>query len=683
MQKNSWYKAWVLIAALCCLEPAMAMAQSHSFLFDLKGPAAKGEYYFIAGDYKLAIPYLEQALLSEKGYQQISYMEKLACAYVNTGRTEEAAELLEKIADIQALKNEQQLWYANGLMAAGRLEEGRLAMVKYLRMEGKNAAITSLLGESTIKALFLDSIRYSVRPVSINTESSEYSPYVVHNGLIYVATRERSGLIKRHFTADKSNGHDLYFASITKEGDVTKPVLLSSTVNTPMPEGPAAIFNSGKQMFFTRSTAKGDMKLYEGRAAFNLRSWVNIEPLRLPLNGAVGHPAVTGDGKVLYFVSDMAGGYGGTDIYRIERTPDGWGEARNLGPLINTAGNEMFPNIDSSGKLYFASNGHYGLGGLDIFEAILAEDKAVAVRNLGAPVNSEGDDFGLSLHESGNWGYFSSNRAGGAGDDDIYRLDVHIIKLKGAVYDKTNGKPIAGARLKLKQGAKVLEEAVSDEQGTYGFKVYPGQEYTLYFEAAEYREASELISTQDGPRYGIKKWETGLDRKIKMFVLGTIKNGRQREAEGARLLVIDQTNARITDTVYADHRGNYELELDTESRYTFWVDCESEGAVLGFSTPEKGKASLSYYENIRLQPARHYKVNGRLKSAERGSRVLSLTNRLTQVQEYLFTDEDGNFSFDAYSLADYELCLPQGDNPVTLLIAGPWHRAERMVELAY
>lgn len=681
MQKISWYKHWVLTGILCCL--GSAMAQSHSFLFDLKGPAAKGEYYFIAGDYKTAIPYLRHALQNEKGYEQTAYMEKLACAYVNTGQATEAAELLNKIAERKELESEQQLWFANALMAAGRLEEGRLAMVKYLRMEGKNAAITSLLGESTINTLFRDSVRYSVRPVSINTETSEYSPYVVQDGILFVADRGGSGIVKRHFTADNSSGHNLYYAAIAKDGDIRKPVSLSSTVNTTMPEGPAAVYNSGKQMVFTRSNTKGDMQLFEGRTAFNLSSWVRIEPLRLPVKGAVGHPAVSGDGRVLYFVSDMPGGYGGTDIYRIERTPDGWGEARNLGPAINTAGNEMFPNLDSAGKLYFASNGHYGLGGLDIYEAGLKDDEVVAVRNLGAPVNSEGDDFGLSLHESGNWGYFSSNRSGGAGEDDIYRLDVHIIKLAGRVYDKINGKPIAAARLKLKQGEQLLAEATSDQQGHYTFNVYPGQQYTLQLQAAEFREETELISTKQGPRYGLKKWETGLDRKVKMFVLGTIKNSRQREAEGARLLVIDQTNARITDTVYADHRGNYELELDTKSQYTFWADCETEGAVLDFSTPEKGKASLSYYENIRLQPTRHYKVNGRLKAAEYGIRVLSLTNRLTQVQEFLFTDEAGNFSFNAHSLADYELCLLEGDRPVSVMIRGPWHKAVRTVELAY
>lgn len=683
MQKNSWYRCWLLTGVLCYLLPLMAGAQGQSFLFDLKGGAAKGEYYFIAGNYKAAIPHLQQAVAGEKGERQLGYMEKLACAYVYTGYADEALKLLGKIREQKELEGEQQLWYANALMATGRMEEGRLAMVKYLRMEGRNADITPLLGETTISSLFRDSIRYTVRPVSINTEASEYSPYVVQDGVLFAGAGKGSGLVKRHFTADNSNGHDLYYAPVAKNGDLRKPVLLSGTVNTPMPEGPATTFNSGRQIIFTRATAKGDMELFSGKMAFNLASWVSIEPLQLPVKGAVGHPAVSEDGNILFFVSDMPGGYGGTDIYRIEKTADGWGEARNLGPGVNTAGNEMFPSLHASGKLYFASNGHYGLGGLDIFEASMEKDSVVAVRNLGAPVNSEGDDFGLSLHESDSWGYFSSNRTGGAGEDDIYRLDVHIIELEGQVLDKTNGKPVAGARLKLQQEDKVLAEAISDKQGKYSFRLYPGQQYSLHLQAADFRDAQELISTREGSRYGVKKWETSLDRKVKMFVLGTIKNRFKREVEGARMMVIDQTNRKITDTVYADHRGNYELELDTKSQYTFWVDCETEGAVLGFSTPEKGKASLSYYENIRLQATNRYKVNGKLQTAESGIKVLSLTNHLTQVQEYLFTDEEGHFSFEAYSLADYELCLQHQDKSVSLMIRGPWAKAERIVELKY
>lgn len=680
--KISWYKSWrLLLLFICCISPVLLSAQNHSFLFDLKGPAAKGVSYFSARDYKAAIPYLELALHSSKYHHDISLREKLSEAYVHTGRWQEAAGLLEEIAGKKTLTKTQQLWYANALMAAGCVDEGRQARLNYIGMDVKDGSAALLAAEVDNAAFFRDSIRYSVQPVNINTKDSEYSPLVVGQGLMFVSDKARSGFVKRRFMADESQGHNLYYGRINEQGVIGRGALLSATVNTAMPEGPAAVYYSGKKIIFTRSTPRGDMQLFEGRTTFNPRSWVNIEPLQLPVTGSVAHPAVRDDGQLLYFVSDMPGGYGGTDIYRIEKTDSGWAEPQNLGPLVNTAGNEMFPVLHKDGSLFFASDGHYGLGGLDIYEASLENDRIVKVRNMGVPVNSSADDFSLSMHDSGHWGFFSSNRAGGAGKDDIYRLDVHILTLKGIAFDKTNRKRVAGARVNLLQEDKLLAQALTDENGNYAFELYPGQQYTLQMEAEEYRPEEQQLSTLQGPRYGAIQWETGLDRKVKMFVLGTIMNRAKQPADAARLLVIDQTNRKVIDTVYADHNGDYELELDTKSTYAFLADCEGEGAVSGFSTPEKGKASLSYYENIRMQPAKNYQVNGQVKSAKKGPRVLSLMNLLTLEQQYLFTDEEGNFTFEAYSLADYELCLPEGDAPAAIILTAPWHKPGRKVVL--
>ncbi len=659
-------------------------AQTRSFLFDIRSAAYKGIRLYEEGNYGAAIPLLEQAVKQPKKQQNQLICLSLAHAYAITGSAGKAAEWYSLLKDSGfELQNEHLLLYANALMANGKPEEGRQEMMACLAAAGLENMERELRGLETA-AFYRDSVRYSVSPVSVNTEAAEFSPVVVPYGILFVSERPEARLVHHRFAADESSGLDIFYGRITDGGDIRQMIRLNKTVNSSLPEGPVAIFNNGKKLVYTRSLKGGRMQLYQAKSIFNYTTWFEEEAVVLPVKGSVGHPAVADHGQVLYFISDMPGGFGGTDIYRIERTKKGWTKPQNLGPKVNTAGNEMFPVLNGADKLHFASNGHMGLGGLDIYEASLAGDSVVMVRNMGAPVNSAGDDFGLSLHGSGTWGYFSSNRAGGAGSDDIYRLDVHVVTLAGRVYDKTNSKNVNNARVGLYQDDVLLQEAVTDKSGSYSFRLYPGQEYELRYLAEEFREFKEVVSTRQGPRYGTRKWETGLDRKVKMYVLGTIKNGAKERAADAEMIIIDQSVGR-TDTVVADKKGNYEMELDAISRYTFVTACDEEAAVTEFSTPERGKASLSYYVNIELQPATSYKIRGlvRGRSGEKGPFVISRYNKLTQEHDYVFTDEQGQFTFVAHSTAGYELCLMHEKGAAPVSLTSGWSQPERTVLLSW
>ncbi|WP_017730418.1 PD40 domain-containing protein [Nafulsella turpanensis] len=663
------------------IQLSFAQAQTRSFLFDIKGPAAKGRILFKEENYKEAIPYLEQALQTGRKSADLDLQRKLAFAYAQAGSAKAAAELYTRIVGAGvALENEHLMLYANALMASGKIEEGKRVLARYLKDEGVVERIRILETKLSEESLYRDTIRYSIRPVSINTKGAEFSPYVLDHGVIFVSDKPRAGLIKQHFTADDSYGLDLVYGRITDGGDISDLTRLSSTVNTAMPEGPGVVYNKGRKLLFTRSGEKHQMQLYEATTTFNPTSWVKVKPLNLKVASAVGHPAVADNGRVIYFVSDMPGGFGGTDIYRVEKQGNDWTPPQNLGPLINTSGNEMFPTLLGDDKLYFSSNGRFGLGGLDIYEALLAGDSVIHLRNMGVPFNSAGDDFGLSFHHSGNWGYFSSSRKGGAGEDDIYRVDVHVITLAGRVYDAVNEKGIEGTRISLWQNRQLIDETMSDQRGEYAFRLYPGEEYELVYEREEYRAHQETLSTVHGPRYGIRSQSTGLERKVKMFVLGTIRKSNKERAAGAHMLVVEQLGEGI-DTVYADERGNYDLELDVKSKYTFLVSCEEEMSLSDFSTPEIGKASLSYYENLNLLPVRPYRVEGQVNSNRKGSFVISLFNSLTLSQEYLLTDEEGTFSFEAHPLADYEICLMDAPSTASVYLKGGWHKAVRNVRL--
>lgn len=658
--------------------------QSRSFLFEIRSPAYKGSLLFDEGDYAASIPLLEQALSAGKYKDNPQLREKLAHAYSITGKPASGAQIYRDLLEGGTeLDRKQALQYANGLMAGGQLEEGRRVLVHYLTVTGQEG-MAKEVREMPVADLFRDSIRYSVAPASVNTIAAEFSPVLTSSGVIFVSDRAKAGIVKSHFSADESFGLDLFYGKLSKEGDILQVTRLSGSVNSEMPEGPAVVANREKSLYFTRSGAGGDMRLYQASAILSLSSWGSIKPLEIPFSGSAAHPAVSPDGKVIYFVSDMAGGYGGSDIYKTEKTETGWLAPVNLGPRINTAGNEMFPVLAGENRLLFSSNGHMGLGGLDIYEVTLSADTIVAVRNFGAPVNSSADDFGLSVHECGEWGFFSSNRAGGAGKDDIYKLKIHQVTLAGKLTDNTNNQGISDALVQLFQDNVLLQEVSTDMQGNYQFKLYPGQEYELNFLAADYRRGQERVSTRQGQRTGVKELERGLERKVKMFVLGTIHNSNRTKAPGATVYAIDQATGK-KDSVQADHKGNYEIELDVMSRYTFLTICDQEASISEFSTPEKGKASVSYYENMKLSPFNVYQVQGSVKipSGKKGPVVISRFNEVSRKSDLLITDETGSFSFEASAQESYELCVLNGEGGSPVYLSSGWNKPVRKTELSW
>lgn len=242
---------------------------------------------------------------------------------------------------------------------------------------------------------------------------------------------------------------------------LTESDRMSGAINSKYHEGPVAFFKDGRRVIFTRNNMKGGspkksddgvikLKMYSAEAKKD--AWANIT--ELPFNSdqySTGHPALSADERLLFFVSDMPGGFGGTDLYVSRYEGSGWGAPINLGDKINTAGNEMFPFIDELGNLYFSSDGHPGLGDLDIFyvrmEGTTPKGK---VTNLGMPLNSSKDDFGIITDGQRKSGYFSSNRKEGGDDDDIYKFDRECeagCDLLIAVYDADTKMPLDRSRI--------------------------------------------------------------------------------------------------------------------------------------------------------------------------------------------------------------------------------------------
>ncbi len=263
----------------------------------------------------------------------------------------------------------------------------------------------------------------------INTANLEFSPAFYLNGIVYASSRLTQG--ERDKKIDETY-FELYYADLDGNNEPLAPREFSIELNSPLHEGPVTFDRKGQKMYFTRNNLNRGirqadeegvtrLKIYEATKGKN--DWKDIAECSFNSDEySTCHPTLSSDGQVLYFSSNMEGGFGGMDLYRVKRVGDEWSTPENLGSEVNTEGNEVFPFIHSSGHLFFASNGYQGAGGLDLYMIALNQGKKVI--NLGEAFNSPEDDLGFILNPEGTRGFFSSNREGGSGKDDIYRFQV-------------------------------------------------------------------------------------------------------------------------------------------------------------------------------------------------------------------------------------------------------------------
>nr|WP_240961917.1 OmpA family protein [Nonlabens sp. Ci31] len=298
---------------------------------------------------------------------------------------------------------------------------------------------------------------FTTKSHKFNTEASDFSALQVGNKLYFSSARNEN---RGKYGWNEEPYLDIYEATIDDAGVVGKPELVNGEVNTKYHEGTLDITPDGKYMFFTRvdyykgdydKAVDGESKLTIYRALNAGGEWRDVATTSLESKEyGVGHPSITKDGKAIYFASEAPGGQGGTDIYKADLKDGIISNPVNLGPSVNTAGDDSFPYIADDNTLYFSSNGHLGLGGLDVFKY-----KDGKVTNMGSPVNSSLDDFGFSYLEATGKGYVSSNRKGGQGGDDVYgieRIEICEVAVSVKAVDAETGMPIPGAIVSLQDG---------------------------------------------------------------------------------------------------------------------------------------------------------------------------------------------------------------------------------------
>ncbi len=267
---------------------------------------------------------------------------------------------------------------------------------------------------------------YNVYPLKrLNSEYSDITAVPFDNGIVFSSNRE-DVLLKRKSEESNDPFYNLFFAKTDSMGNVKSISSFSQSINSSQHEN-APFFNSDYSIvYYTANHLDKDnvlrLKLYS--AEYKKNSWKNIQGFFLNDSCySFAHPSIDRNNKMFFFASDLAGGYGGTDIYVCFNIKGKWSDPVNLGPVINTPGNELYPFYHESGMLYFSSNAHQGLGGYDIFEASQKNGEWISIANMKMPINSSSDDFGIYLDETKEQGYFSSNRPEGSGTEDIYRIE--------------------------------------------------------------------------------------------------------------------------------------------------------------------------------------------------------------------------------------------------------------------
>lgn len=426
-----------------------------------------------------------------------------------------AEQHLAALIELGKEDEEDLLNYAYVLKTNKKYDAAVVVYEKYLQ-KNPDPVLNGYTDVDWANRIVRDSARYEIKTTAINSPQSDFAPAFWKDGKVVFSSARKQGRGKRNIYNWTDQSYlNLFVADIAPDSTLNNPDVFDNKANSRYHEGTVALDKGQEIIYFTRNNylkgkkeddgSKLNLGIFYASTADEKMGKVKPFPFNDP-RYSVGHPVISPDGKKMYFVSDMPGGQGGTDIYVSERNLDFWGEPQNLGPKVNTAGNEMFPFMDEKGTFYFASDWHPGLGGLDLFYTKLDSDD-YPVLNFGYPVNSSGDDFGLIAYENGRHGYFSSDRPGGVGDDDIYEFIIHpatSIIICGRIVDAASLEGVPEATLMLKGGddGNMLEVlGTTDLDGLYTVEVPIEDAYKLVGMKDGYFQNEIEVFSSDKSRY--------------------------------------------------------------------------------------------------------------------------------------------------------------------------------------
>ncbi len=510
-----------------------------------------------------------------KQYEQISnktpeVYQKLATSYRLTNNTIKSEEYYALLSNSRKITAQDVYFYSATLQSNNKFDEAREQMKIFNSLQKKDGRAKKYLNNfGSLSSLQNDEGRFIIKNLKLNTKNDDFSAVYYKNTVVFASTNMAFQPIQREWTWNHLPFLNIYTADLDSAYELVNVKYFDKKLNKKYHEGPASFAKNGKFMAYTRNNyeevASDDIvRLKIFFREMKDSSW--LEPVGFHLNSSeysVGQPALTADGNTMYFVSDIEGGFGETDIYYVVRDTSGnWSKPINMGDKINTEGKEMFPFIHKNGMLFFSSDGHLTLGGLDIFYTQLNNNIPNDIINLAYPVNDHKDDFGFVISDDLLSGFFSSNRDGGKGNDDLYSF--RMLKpfgkiLKGITIDDS-GNILANTQVILFDFEKnPIDTVLTNNEGKFSFIIYEDNDYNLTGEKDKYINAEKSVSSK-----GTEKeiyTELILPQKSNISVVWVVTDSITRNPIPNASLAINNIISEEQYNLITDENGKVKIEL--------------------------------------------------------------------------------------------------------------------------
>ncbi len=550
-------------------------------LADADAALARGEYFDAQ---KLYRKIYNKATKKEERPLRGEIAFKMGECYTKLNMAPRAAASYQNAIRYQYPDSMAYLYLARALQADSKYAPAIEAYSKFLEYSPDNQlAKEGMKGcRMAIAAKDKPKTRYIVKNMkAFNSRRADFAPMYLDKNfdqLFFTTTNEKATGEKHSEITGMKKG-DIWVSRKNERGEWQKPEPVEGELNPDADEGIVSFSPDGQTMYLTKArrseTANTSVEIYTSRRSDATWSAPQKFEITADTISAVGHPSVSPDGRYLYFTSDMPGGYGGLDIWRINLN-DRVGSLENMGPQINTSGNESFPYSRADSLLYFASDGHPGYGGLDLFRARLnSTGDYWSIENMGQPMNSQGDDFGITFGE-GESGFFSSNRGDGRGYDHIYSFSLPEIKvtISGWVLDKDE-EPVPNAIIRIVGDDGSNQKEVARDDGSFRFNLERGVKYVMLAGAPGYlnqKQEFESDTAEEDADYGVDFVLAANDKPQIVenifydFDKATLRPESKEALDEMAQMLRDNPHVTIEMGAHTDRKGSDEYNLGLSDR---------------------------------------------------------------------------------------------------------------------
>ncbi|MFN8115822.1 MAG: OmpA family protein [Bacteroidia bacterium] len=538
--------------------------------------------------YVQAIPKYESVLRKDSSNADV--LVNLGDCYRLTNNNKGQLICYGKLIKTGKAEDIHKLYYGQALMEAGKYDDAKRYMDEF-KADGRGEAFSK--GISNLQKFSKNADAYAITEFQYNSNYDDFGATAfLGDKIVFTSTRTKSTWItKRHGWTGNSYCH-MYLTEKDAFGQYDTPAMFIAEYSTKYNDGPFCTSKDGQTIFFTRNgTTKkeqsldGSQKLKIFQANIikdDLQSLMSMKFNSNEYNCA--HPSISADGKTLYFSSDMGGGQGGMDIWYCKLDASGsWGNPVNMGDKVNTKGNELFPSITEDNLLYFASNGHEGLGGLDVFETKIKDDKAGKIYNMGKPVNSEHDDFAYNVYAEGKKAFLSSNRKTGGMNDDIYNVDILRKVARGKVVNfivknKETQEVLPLTTIKLN-----TDSFSTNEKGEFQFVLEEDVNYKLLVKKEKFFDMEDSLSTKTTPEGDEFTKTIELEKDPNLSLLAGIYDAKTGAGiEGVKIKIKDLAVSNDFELIQTEKNGEYRKPLKGKrigDKLLYLVTIEKEGYV--------------------------------------------------------------------------------------------------------